>query len=138
MPGRCEFVVSALNLFDFADYPIVPQTIDSLEIRPSGAIDRLKKLAASQFYSVLEGKSIVPTADIRPTLKTIGFHLGLPKWLDCARVSAFFVEPFCGRIVSRLAAGFLHRECAATGGGERLTVVTLGKIYAHDTQTPIS
>ena len=42
-------------------------TIDSVEIHwPSGAIDRLKNLPANQFYSVLEGKGIVPAADIRP------------------------------------------------------------------------
>jgi enediyne biosynthesis protein E4 len=41
--------------------------IDSVEIRwPSGAIDQLKNLAADKFYSVLEGKGIVPAEQIRP------------------------------------------------------------------------
>ena len=41
--------------------------IDAVEIRwPSGALDRLSKLVADKFYSILEGKGIVPTADIRP------------------------------------------------------------------------
>jgi hypothetical protein len=41
--------------------------IDSVEIRwPSGTVDTLKNLAADKFYSVLEGKGIVPAADIRP------------------------------------------------------------------------
>ena len=41
--------------------------IDSVEIRwPSGAVDRLKDLAADQFYAVLEGKGLVPPERIRP------------------------------------------------------------------------
>jgi len=41
--------------------------IDSLEIRwPSGATDIVKNVAADQFYSVLEGKGIVPPEQIRP------------------------------------------------------------------------
>jgi len=41
--------------------------IDMVEIRwPSGASDILKDLAADQFYSVLEGKGIVPAEAIRP------------------------------------------------------------------------
>jgi hypothetical protein len=41
--------------------------IDSLEVRwPSGALDTVKNLAADQFYGVLEGKGIVPLAEIRP------------------------------------------------------------------------
>ena len=41
--------------------------IDSVEIRwPSGTVDTLKNLAVDKFYSVLEGKGIVPAADIRP------------------------------------------------------------------------
>jgi hypothetical protein len=41
--------------------------IDSVEIHwPSGAVDVLKDLAADQFYSVLEGKGIVPAEQIRP------------------------------------------------------------------------
>jgi hypothetical protein len=43
--------------------------IDSVEIRwPSGAIDRIGSLAADQFYSVLEGRGIVPAERIRPAL----------------------------------------------------------------------
>jgi len=42
--------------------------IDSVEIRwPSGASDTLSNLRADQFYSVLEGKGIVPAGDIRPS-----------------------------------------------------------------------
>jgi enediyne biosynthesis protein E4 len=42
--------------------------IDSVEIRwPSGASDTLSNLRADQFYSVLEGKGIVPVGDIRPS-----------------------------------------------------------------------
>jgi hypothetical protein len=41
--------------------------VDSVEIRwPSGAVDVLKNLAADQFYSVLEGKGVVPSSEIRP------------------------------------------------------------------------
>jgi hypothetical protein len=41
--------------------------IDSVEIHwPSGAVDNLKDLQADQFYSVLEGKGIVPAEQIRP------------------------------------------------------------------------
>jgi hypothetical protein len=39
-----------------------------VEIRwPSGASDTLSNLRADQFYSVLEGKGIVPAGDIRPS-----------------------------------------------------------------------
>jgi hypothetical protein len=42
--------------------------IDSIEIRwPSGSIDVIKNLEADKFYSVLEGKGIVPAEQIRPT-----------------------------------------------------------------------
>jgi len=45
--------------------------IDSVEIHwPSGAIDHMSNLAADQFYSVLEGRGIVPADQIRPKLKT--------------------------------------------------------------------
>jgi enediyne biosynthesis protein E4 len=41
--------------------------IDSVEIRwPSGAVDTMEDLPADQFYSVLEGKGIVPRAQIAP------------------------------------------------------------------------
>ena len=41
--------------------------IGSVEIHwPSGVVDVLKDLAADQFYSVLEGKGIVPSEAIRP------------------------------------------------------------------------
>jgi hypothetical protein len=41
--------------------------IESVEIHwPSGAVEVLKDLAADQFYSVLEGKGIVPAEAIRP------------------------------------------------------------------------
>ncbi|HEX8711422.1 MAG TPA: ASPIC/UnbV domain-containing protein, partial [Terracidiphilus sp.] len=41
--------------------------IDRVEVRwPSGATDVLKDLPADQFYSVLEGKGIVPADAIRP------------------------------------------------------------------------
>jgi enediyne biosynthesis protein E4 len=41
--------------------------IDSLEIRwPSGQVEALKDLDADKFYSVLEGKGIVPAEQIRP------------------------------------------------------------------------
>jgi hypothetical protein len=41
--------------------------IDSAEIHwPSGAVDVLKDLAADQYYSILEGKGIVPANEIRP------------------------------------------------------------------------
>ena len=41
--------------------------IESVEIHwPSGAVDVLKELGADQFYSVLEGKGIVPPQAIRP------------------------------------------------------------------------
>jgi enediyne biosynthesis protein E4 len=41
--------------------------IDSVEIHwPSGAVDVLKELAPDQFYSVLEGKGIVPAEQIWP------------------------------------------------------------------------
>lgn len=41
--------------------------VESVEIRwPSGATETLKNLAVDNFYSVLEGKGIVPPALIRP------------------------------------------------------------------------
>jgi enediyne biosynthesis protein E4 len=43
--------------------------IDSVEIRwPSGATEVLRNLPADQFYSVLEGKGVVPADAIRPRL----------------------------------------------------------------------
>jgi hypothetical protein len=48
--------------------------IDSVEIHwPSGAVDNLKDLAADKFYSVLEGKGIVPPEQIRPAPGKHGF-----------------------------------------------------------------
>jgi enediyne biosynthesis protein E4 len=42
--------------------------IDSVEIRwPSGKIEMLKNLDADKFYSVLEGRGIVPAEEIRPS-----------------------------------------------------------------------
>ena len=44
--------------------------IDKVEIHwPSGASDTIENLAADQFYSVLEGRGIVPAEQIRPVLK---------------------------------------------------------------------
>jgi hypothetical protein len=44
--------------------------IDSVEIDwPSGAVTRLQDLAADRFYSVLEGRGIVPPQEIRPAPK---------------------------------------------------------------------
>jgi hypothetical protein len=44
--------------------------IDSVEIHwPSGAVENIRNLAADQFYSVLEGRGIVPAGTIRPTLR---------------------------------------------------------------------
>ena len=41
--------------------------IDSVEIHwPSGAVDVIKDLGVDQFYSVLEGKGVVPAAQIHP------------------------------------------------------------------------
>jgi ASPIC and UnbV len=41
--------------------------IDSLEIHwPSGSTDVLRNLAADQFYSILEGKGLVPPTEVRP------------------------------------------------------------------------
>ena len=43
--------------------------IDSVEVRwPSGAIDHIGALEANHFYSILEGKGIVPAESIRPRL----------------------------------------------------------------------
>ena len=43
--------------------------IDSVEIRwPSGTVDHIGSLAPDQFYSVLEGRGIVPADQIRPQL----------------------------------------------------------------------
>jgi enediyne biosynthesis protein E4 len=48
--------------------------IDAVEIRwPSGAIDKLSNLAADKFYSVLEGKGVVPAEQIRPPAGKHGF-----------------------------------------------------------------
>ena len=42
-------------------------TIDEVEIRwPSGAVSRLRDLAVDGFYSLLEGKGLVPAREIRP------------------------------------------------------------------------
>ncbi|MGB2605868.1 MAG: ASPIC/UnbV domain-containing protein [Terracidiphilus sp.] len=44
--------------------------IDSIEIRwPSGTIDVIKHLEVDKFYSVLEGKGIVPAEQIRPSMR---------------------------------------------------------------------
>jgi hypothetical protein len=44
--------------------------IDSAEIHwPSGATETLKNLAPDKFYSVLEGKAVVPFEEIRPKAK---------------------------------------------------------------------
>jgi hypothetical protein len=44
--------------------------IDSVEILwPSGKTDRMTNLAADKFYSVMEGKGIVPAEQIRPSKK---------------------------------------------------------------------
>jgi len=44
--------------------------IDSVEIRwPSGTTETLRNLGVDSFYSVLEGKGIVPPEEIRPSLK---------------------------------------------------------------------
>ena len=44
--------------------------VDSVEIDwPSGAIEALKDLATDKFYSVLEGKGLVPFEEIRPRAK---------------------------------------------------------------------
>ena len=52
-------------------------TIDSVEIRwPSGAVDVVRNLAANKFYSVLEGKGIVPADQVRPTPVA---HQNLPR-----------------------------------------------------------
>ena len=41
--------------------------IDSIEIRwPSGATDVMKNLESDKFYSVLEGKGVVPAEQVRP------------------------------------------------------------------------
>lgn len=45
------------------------EKIDSVEIHwPSGAVDHVGSLAADHFYSVLEGKGIVPPERIRPVV----------------------------------------------------------------------
>jgi len=42
-------------------------SVDTVEIRwPSGTVDTLKNLAADHFYSVLEGKGLVPPSQIKP------------------------------------------------------------------------
>jgi len=42
--------------------------IEKVEIRwPSGTVDTMTNLSPDKFYSVLEGKGIVPAAEIRPT-----------------------------------------------------------------------
>jgi hypothetical protein len=44
--------------------------IDSVEILwPSGKTDKMTNLAADKFYSVMEGKGIVPAEQIRPSKK---------------------------------------------------------------------
>jgi hypothetical protein len=44
--------------------------IDQVEIRwPSGAVDVIRDLATDKFYSVLEGKGIMPFEEIRPGAK---------------------------------------------------------------------
>ena len=41
--------------------------VDSVEIHwPSGATETIKDLASDKFYSVLEGKGVVPFEEIRP------------------------------------------------------------------------
>ncbi len=46
--------------------------VDSVEIHwPSGAVDHIGSLAADQFYSVLEGRGIVPADEIRPKLRVL-------------------------------------------------------------------
>lgn len=48
--------------------------IDSVEIRwPSGEVENLKGLSSDKFYSVLEGKGIVPAEQIRPSFGKHGF-----------------------------------------------------------------
>ncbi len=48
------------------------ERIDHVEIRwPSGAIDKIENLAADKFYSVLEGKGIVPAEIVRPISPTL-------------------------------------------------------------------
>ena len=45
-------------------------TIDSVEIHwPSGKVEKLTGLAADQFYTVLEGKGIVPASQAYPSLR---------------------------------------------------------------------
>ena len=47
--------------------------IDQLEIHwPSGAVDVIKDLPADKFYSVLEGKGMVPFEEIRPGATALG------------------------------------------------------------------
>jgi enediyne biosynthesis protein E4 len=49
--------------------------IDSVEIRwPSGTIDHIGSLDADHFYSILEGKGIVPAEGIRPRLPADARH----------------------------------------------------------------
>ncbi len=41
--------------------------VNSVEIRwPSGAVDNIKDLNSDQFYSILEGRAVVPREQIRP------------------------------------------------------------------------
>src|SRR6185312_12843477 len=43
--------------------------IDSVEVRwPSGAVDKLENLPVDKFYSLLEGKGVVPAEQIRPAV----------------------------------------------------------------------
>ncbi|MBV9074978.1 MAG: CRTAC1 family protein [Acidobacteria bacterium] len=52
----------------------VATSVDAVEIRwPSGTIDNLEKLPADKFYSVLEGKGIVPAGQIKPAFARHGF-----------------------------------------------------------------
>jgi hypothetical protein len=47
--------------------------IEQVEIHwPSGAVDVLKDLAVDKFYSVLEGKGVVPFEEIRPGATALG------------------------------------------------------------------
>jgi enediyne biosynthesis protein E4 len=49
--------------------------IDSVEIRwPSGTIDHIGSLDADHFYSILEGKGIVPAESVRPRLPAEARH----------------------------------------------------------------
>ncbi len=50
--------------------------IDGVEIRwPSGTTDVMKNLESDKFYSVLEGKGVVPSEQMRPSTHS--------NWLQC-------------------------------------------------------